>query len=128
MRSVMCLAAAGGLLALGGCAHDAANRPPDLPPAGSGTASTNATTPEPKLIVTPEYGLNGTVVLANTSLRFVILNFPVGQLPVAEQRMNVYRGGLKVGEVKVNAQTLDENVVADIVAGEAAVGDSVRDR
>jgi hypothetical protein len=42
--------------------------------------------------------------------------------------MNVYRRGLKVGEVKVTGPQRDDNIVADITAGEAAVGDEVRDR
>jgi hypothetical protein len=127
MRSVIGPAAAAGLLLLSGCAHDPARVAP-AGPAGPGAAATNAAAAEPRLIVTPEFGLHGKVVLANVSLRFVVLNFPIGQIPAVDQRMNIYRRGLKVGEVKVNAQTLDDNVTADIVAGEAAVGDSVRDR
>jgi hypothetical protein len=81
-----------------------------------------------KLIVTPETGLAGKVASFNTVGRFVVLNFPVGHLPAIDQQLNVYRLGLKVGEVKVSNLRNDDYVVADLVTGEAAAGDSVRDR
>ena len=56
-----------------------------------------------------------------------MLTFPLGTMPPPEKRLNVYRGGLKVAEVKVSGAPLDINVVADIVAGECQVGDEVRE-
>ena len=50
------------------------------------------------------------------------------RLPALEQRLIVYRGGLKVGEVKVSGPQQDDNIVADIVAGQAEAGDEVRDQ
>jgi hypothetical protein len=44
------------------------------------------------------------------------------------QILTVSRDGLKVGEVKVSGPQRDDNIVADITAGEARVGDEVRDR
>ena len=64
----------------------------------------------------------------NGAARFVVLNFPIGRLPSIEQRLNVYRQNLKVGEVKVTGPQREDNIVADISVGEAAVGDDVRDR
>ena len=81
-----------------------------------------------KLIVTPDSTLAGKVARVETGARFVVLSFPVGHLPVMEQRLNLYRNGLKAGEIKVTGPQLDENVVADIVAGDAQVGDEARDR
>lgn len=43
------------------------------------------------------------------------------------KRLNVYRNGLKVGELKVTGPQRDNNTVADIVAGECQVGDEVRE-
>jgi hypothetical protein len=43
-----------------------------------------------------------------------------------EQQLGLFRRGLKVGEVKVTGPQLDENTVADIVAGDSEVGDEVR--
>ena len=44
------------------------------------------------------------------------------------QRLNVYRFGLKVGEIKVTGPQRDDNIVGDIVAGEARKGDDVREQ
>lgn len=81
-----------------------------------------------KLIVTPETGLVGKVETANQNLRYVVLSFPIGHLPALEQRLNVYRHGLKVGEVKVTGPQIEDNVVADIVEGDSGPGDEVRDK
>lgn len=123
LLSVMVL----GCLMLAGCAH---NRPAQtqagfasLPSSPYSDAASNQ-----KLIITPETGLTGKVVRVNSTDRFVVLNFPIGHLPVLDERLNVYRLGLKVGEVKVTGPQMDDNVVGDLVAGDANVGDEVRDR
>jgi hypothetical protein len=116
-------------LASFGCAHNQhgpLHQPFDsLPPA--------TFTPVPKtgtqqVIVTPETGLAGKVVKVNSGGRFVVLNFPVGHLPAIDQRLNVYRQGLKVGEVKISGPQLEDNVVGDLVSGNAEAGDEVRDQ
>lgn len=81
-----------------------------------------------RLIITPETALSGKVLKVNREARFVVLNFPVGQLPAVDQRLNVYRRNLKVGEVKVTGPQREDNIVADITVGEAEAGDEVRDR
>jgi hypothetical protein len=81
-----------------------------------------------KLIVTPETGLVGKVETVNQNLHYVVLSFPIGHLPALEQRMSVYRHGLKVGEVKVTGPQIEDNVVADIVEGDSGPGDEVRDK
>ena len=127
MRIALTLSGAVLTLALFGCAshHDSKAPLPSQP--GHSQTSTNASAGT-GLIVTPEEGLNGTVAWVNTELRFVVVTFPVGQLPVQGQRLNVYRGGLKMGEVRVNGPQQDDSVVADVVTGEAGQGDAVRDR
>jgi hypothetical protein len=57
-----------------------------------------------------------------------VLNFPASRTAVAGQVLHVYRKDMKVGEVTVNGLQRDDNAVADISAGEAQVGDQVRDR
>jgi len=47
-------------------------------------------------------------------------------MPATNQKLYLYREGLKVGEVKITGPQADDNVVADIVTGEAQVGDEVR--
>ena len=71
---------------------------------------------------------SGKVVKVNATARFVVLSFPVGHLPAMEQRLNVTRRGLKVGEVKITGPQQEENIVADIVAGDAEEGDEVIDK
>ena len=93
-----------------------------------GQGSDNASNGRKKLIVTPENGLVGQVAHVNTGGRFVVLNFPVGRLPTLEQRLSLYRKGLKVGEVKVTGPQYDDNVVADLLAGDSEVGDQVREK
>ena len=82
----------------------------------------------PGKVVTPSTVLTGRVLTANPGARFVILSFPIGRMPALEQRLNVYRQGLKVGELRVSGPQVEENIVADIFAGEAQAGDQVRDR
>jgi hypothetical protein len=70
--------------------------------------------------------LSGKVVSANLSSRFVVLDFYLSPMPNKEERLNVYRRGQKVGELKVSGPERNQMTVADIVAGEAQVGDEVR--
>jgi hypothetical protein len=76
--------------------------------------------------MTPDTVLIGKVARVNQEGRFVVMTFPVGHLPTLNQRLSVYRQGLKVGEVRVTGPQMDDNVVGDIGAGEALPGDEVR--
>ena len=78
-------------------------------------------------IVTPARPKSGRITLVNPSARYVIVTFSLGQLPARESRLQVYRDGLKVAELKVTDFILDINAAADIVAGECQVGDEVRE-
>jgi hypothetical protein len=82
----------------------------------------------PQTIVTPDNSLTARVVSYNASGRFVVLSFPVGQMPKLEQGLFLYRDGMKVGEVKITGPQRENNIVADLVTGEAQVGDEVRDQ
>ena len=103
-----------------GCAvfHHQAKAAKPAPAAGE-------TTPA---IVTPDNSLTARVVSYNSGGRFVVLSFPVGQMPKPDQGLFLYRNGLKVGEVKITGPQQDNNIVADLVTGEAQVGDDVRDQ
>jgi hypothetical protein len=79
-------------------------------------------------IVTPDSSLTARVASYNATGRFVVLSFPVGQMPKLEQNLFLYREGMKVGEVKITGPQNDNNIVADLVTGEAQVGDEVRDQ
>jgi hypothetical protein len=89
-------------------------------------ATPAAVAPQP--IVTPDNSLTARVVSYNASGRFAVLGFPVGQMPKLEQGLFLYREGMKVGEVKITGPQRENNIVADLVTGEAEVGDEVRDR
>lgn len=60
------------------------------------------------------------------ALRFVVMDFPVLKMPAVDQRLNVYRNGQKVGEVKVTGPRQETVIAGDITSGEARVGDEVR--
>ena len=69
----------------------------------------------------------GRVVSVNPTLRFVVLDFPIRKMPGPDQLMGVYREGQKVGELKVTGPGHDTTIAAEITAGEARVGDEVRE-
>ncbi|MCW5553144.1 MAG: hypothetical protein KIS67_13410 [Verrucomicrobiae bacterium] len=91
-------------------------------------AEGGAITNTAELIITPDHMLVGRVVAYNEAGRFVVLDFPLGELPAVERRMFLYRAGLKVGEVRINSWQREHFIVADLVAGEARQGDQVRAR
>lgn len=95
--------------------------PPKPPPSQGEHSITNANG-----VLTLVNPLQGRVASVNMSLRFVVLDFALKQLPSIDQRLGVYRQGLKVGELKVTGPERGGNIVADLVAGEARVGDEVR--
>ncbi len=115
-------------LVLAGCAGKGVAGHPAAAPVGAGglAAPTRAATTNQTLIVTPESAPTGKVVLVNTTGRFVTLRFPLGRLPRVEQHWGIYRRGIKVGEVKVTGPQREDRIVADLVAGEAEVGDEAR--
>jgi hypothetical protein len=78
-------------------------------------------------IVTPAAGTRGQVISVNVRGRFVVLSYPVGVLPSVDRRLNVYRSGLKVAELKVTGPNRDTLTVADLVAGECQIGDEARE-
>ena len=106
---------------MSGCAGKKSAKP-------QGAAVGGAASAQQKLIVTPDDSLAGKVAMVNQGFRFVVLNFPVGHLPAPEQHLNLYRRGVKVGEVKVTRQQYDDNMVADLLTGDAEVGDEAREQ
>ncbi len=90
-----------------------------------GAPSFTETSPD-HVIMTPDTLLVGKIAKVNIEGGFVVLTFPIGHLPLMDQRLNVYRRGLKVGEVRVTGPQLDDSVVGDISAGDAQAGDTVR--
>ncbi|MGD0351453.1 MAG: hypothetical protein ABSB84_14240 [Verrucomicrobiota bacterium] len=113
MRLTLLLLA--GMLAAG-CTFHRAKKTPASAPRTSQT------------VVAPDNSLTARVAAYNAAGRFVVLSFPVGQVPRLDQTLFLYRDGLKVAEVKVSGPQRDNNIVADLVSGSAQVGDEVRDQ
>jgi hypothetical protein len=88
----------------------------------SAPRATSSTAPR----ATPIIESSGAVASVNTGLRFVVIDFHLNPLPKVDQRMSVYREGMKVGEVKISSQARNNIIAADLLAGEARVGDMVR--
>lgn len=111
---------------------------PPLPsPAKLAPAKSAAPAPKPvaekiepakPLVVAPGGGLNGKVLMVDGRGRFVVLNFPLGQMPAVNSALDVYRNGVKVGSVKVTGPQRDDSIVADIVLGDLQAGDVARNR
>lgn len=91
-------------------------------------ATPTASAPVLNSIVTPDNSLAAKVASYNSTGRFVVLTFPVGQMPKVDQTMFLYRNGLKAGEVKITGPQRDNDVVADLVTGTAQVGDEAREQ
>ena len=81
---------------------------------------------DPGMIVTPTQEITGHVSLANMQGRYVVLTFPIGTLPEPGRQLSLYRNGLKVAEIRVSGPHRDNSTVADLLTGEARVGDEVR--
>ncbi len=81
--------------------------------------------PFPQII--PVIPVQGRVVFLNPRLRFVIVDFAFHRLPLLEQRLGVFRDGRRVGEVRISGPADGTTIVADVMSGEAAVGDLVRE-
>lgn len=113
-------------LAAAGCAtKNGAYDASEQPPAASGVA---AHSPQPPaVIVTPATGNRGRITSVNPTARHVVVSYALGiALPLVDQKLFVYRAGLKVAELKVSKERIDVNLVADITSGECRVGDEVR--
>jgi len=95
------------------------------------TAKTHAPAPvahTTHTVVAPDNSLSARVASYNAAGRFVVLSFPASRMPKLDQTLFLYRDGLKVAEIKVTGPQRDNNIVADLVSGDALVGDEVRDR
>jgi hypothetical protein len=112
-----------GALAFASCAR----RQPTVFPEESGSAPTGKSAKSPTVIVTPAPGNPGRITSVNPAGRFVVITYPIGvPLPSLEQKLDVYRAGLKVAEIKITGPARDLNTVADVTTGECQPGDEVR--
>ncbi len=126
MRWLAVIVVGASLMSGAGCAKTRPGKGATSPAKGAAATGQAPGSAEKKVVVTPATGISGKVVDVNVAAQFVVLSFEGGALPVLDQKLNVYRAGLKVGQVKVSKEQIRQNLVADLVAGEARVGDEVR--
>lgn len=125
-----CVVLLGELALFGsGCAGGHTTSSDPFAPVSSGPQPAHGSSPAkpPALIVTPVSANRGRIILVNATARYVVLSCPFGYIPALDHRMNVYRGGLKVGEIKITGPQRDTSTVGDIIAGECQVGDEARE-
>jgi hypothetical protein len=82
----------------------------------------------PAVIITPDNSIAGNVIYYESTGRFVVVNFPAGQMPAMGQILFLYRSGLKTAEVKITGPQGYGNIVADLLTGDVKAGDEVRDQ
>src|SRR5262245_56388618 len=86
-----------------GCAGVPTTSHEPFAPVSSGSPPpTKAAPPKPPaLIVTPASEHRCKIILVNSGARYVVLTCPFGYIPALDRTLNVYRGGLKVAEIKI---------------------------
>jgi len=67
-----------------------------------------------------------TVASVNQELGFVVIDFSSQTLPPLGTRINIYRGDQRVAVVRITEPVQAPLATADIVEGEARVGDEAR--
>jgi len=68
----------------------------------------------------------GKVVLVRGSGNFVIIQFPHGNIPAANSKVNVYREGVHVGTAKITSPINPPLASADVLTGTLQQGDEAR--
>ena len=69
----------------------------------------------------------GKIVLVNAAMQFVVMDFHLRRLPALEQRLDVFRAGQKVGEIRVTGPVREMTVAGEILSGNPEAGDEVRE-
>jgi hypothetical protein len=85
-------------------------------------------TTKPVPVITPDFSLAAKVVSVNNVGRFVVLSFPASAMPKIGLTMFLYREGLKVAEIHISGPQQNNEIIADMVSGDAQVGDTVSDK
>jgi hypothetical protein len=66
------------------------------------------------------------VTRVNPEFRFVVIDFSARDLPAVGTILNLYRADQRVGSVRITEPVRSHFATADIVEGDAQVGDEVR--
>jgi hypothetical protein len=78
------------------------------------------------LVIAPAASAVGRVVSVRTDAKFVVISFPVGQVPAVNTRLSIFHAGQKSGEVNISGPSKEDLTVGDITSGSAQEGDDVR--
>jgi hypothetical protein len=128
MRTTILCAALLLVWSLTGCFWRHNGTQPHFAPIAVSDSNTNTPDTNNVFTITPAQGANGRVASVNTGLNFVVLTFPIGQVPPIDAQLYVYRNGARAAEVKVTGPQKEDNTVADIVSGTVLAGDEVREK
>lgn len=108
--------------------------PPSTKPSAGGMALSPAQPERPPPpapprfpVVVPVNPVQGRVTVVNARLRFVIVDFAFSPLPALRAQLGLFRDHQRIGEVRISGPVNGTSVVADVVSGEAEVGDLVRE-
>jgi hypothetical protein len=119
------------ILLLSGCSlfhHKSASPSAQRNPPQQTAPATAQPQPAPftKPVIKADLRAWGQIVKVNTDARFVVISFDAGAVPQTGKRFNVYRNGVKVGEVNITGPQQESNTVADIVSGDIQLHDEAR--
>jgi hypothetical protein len=78
------------------------------------------------LMIAPAVSPSGRVAMVNNKARYIVIVFPVGQVPPVNTRLSVFHGEARTGEVRITGPTTDNLTVADLLSGGALEDDLVR--
>lgn len=112
-----------------GCAHPPGAKDATTTPSGKSKSAPPKSAPgqaNSVPVIEPVSAFSGRVVLVNAPLKYIVVEGTLGRVPAADQMLNVYREGQKVGVVVVSSQSRGANFAADLTQGEVRVGDTVR--
>ena len=111
VRRAMVLSVAAAFVS--GCLGSGATAP-------SGTPATHAAS---HLEPVPPEAAGAKIASVNSELGFVVVDFASQVMPALGTRINVYRGGKRVGVVRITEPVHAPLATADIVEGDVRVGD-----
>lgn len=127
MRSLLVAICVAGLLA-GGCRGPKGPKAVQGKPGKAKVEAQPQQTAQPKPSARQVDAIRGRVASVRDDLRFAIVDFAGGKMPILDQRLYAYRLDQKVAEIRVSGPYRGTTAAVDIVQGDTQPGDLVRDR
>jgi len=91
-----------------------------------GSGATPKTLGAAQLEPVPLETSGGKISSVNSELGFVVVDFASQTMPAVGTRLNVYRGHIRVGAVRITEPVRVPLATADILEGDVRVGDEAR--